>query len=342
MESRNEMMSGRLRATVEAIATRSRSALGDAASRAKLMETQNHLATELRAMGYEPRLEPIEWNPAAARFARYFRGQALTDEELAGAASAEWTNIIVEIKGVSRPEAILLIGAHFDSVSTTPGADDNASAVAALLETARALHGRRFETTVRLVFFNLEEAGLGGSRHHAARAVEERENIIGMVSLEMLGYYSDAPGSQATPIPRIPFVFNPPRCGDFLAVVGTWRSWWFSGRWMSAMRRGGAGEGAGGGVGGGAERGEDGVGLFLFRLLPGAGKLLPDARRSDHAPFLDAGYPALMLTDTANFRNPNYHRETDTPDTLDYARLAHATEAIIAAVVTIAGEIDAE
>ena len=219
-------------------------------------------------------------------------------------------NILVELDGAERAGEILVIGAHYDSAVGTPGADDNASGVAVLLETARLLRGRQFPRTIRLIVFPNEErpyfgTDLMGSRVSAGRARQAGEDIIGMISLEMLGYYSTRPGSQVYPEIIRPLY---PEQGNFLAFVANMDS-------LGLLR-------------------EAIAGFRAARALPSEGMAAPlwlvdDIRRSDNSAYWHFGYPALMLTDTSNFRNPHYHTEGDTPATLDYGRMARAVDGLV-------------
>ena len=206
--------------------------------------------------------------------------------------------------------ARVLVGAHHDAVAGTPGSDDNASAVAVMLAAARAIgpvEGACF------VAFNGEECGLLGSRHLVAGL---RQNHLEQVHvLEMVGYTSRAAGSQRNPVPPAPV----PTVGDFLGLVGTARS----GRLLNHAL---------------ACAGHSTIpayGLYLPNVpLESMRRSAPHVLRSDHAPFWEAGIPALMWTDTAEFRNPHYHRPTDTPETLDYDFMAGVTRLLIHAVLT--------
>lgn len=284
-----------------------RSAVGLGAHREGLRSTQEMLHGRLVAMGYEVRTQRIDFSAADER-------QGPPDE---------WLNLWVEIAGVERPEEVLVIGAHFDAVPTSPGADDNATGVAALLELARVLAGSRPARTIRLVFFNLEEVGLIGSGQFAREVIRPRvdageERIVGMVSLEMLGYYSDEPGSQASPVRAVPGVFEPPTVGDFIALVGR--------REDQAITRPFAREMA-------ALEIEPRV--LVVDFLPVTPR---DMARSDHASFWSIGVPAAMLTDTANFRNPHYHGPGDTIETLDAERFLGVTRQVARAVWALANE----
>ena len=211
-------------------------------------------------------------------------------------------NIEVEISGETRAREIIVVGAHYDSVAGAPGANDNASGVAAVLELARLLKGAAPARTLRLVLFVNEEAPFYksdemGSRRHAARAKERRENIVGMFSIETIGYYSDERGSQRYPFP---LSFFYPDTGDFLAFVANLASRRLLREALGAFRRHAAFP-------------SEGV------AAPAA---IPGVDWSDHWSFWEEGYPALMVTDTAPFRYPHYHTREDTPDKVDYERLA--------------------
>jgi Zn-dependent M28 family amino/carboxypeptidase len=210
----------------------------------------------------------------------------------------------------------LIIAAHYDTVPASPGADDNASAVAVVLEAARALQSKRLAGEVRLIGFCLEEEDLLGSLAYARELRDRGERIAGAIVLECVGYTSQIPGSQLAP-PRLPIPLPP--VGDFLGVVGNA----LSGSLAAAVEE--------------AARRHVPELKTISLLVPGNGEVLPDTRRSDHAAFWHYGYPALMLTDTANFRNPHYHSPTDTIETLDFIFMQRVAEAVIAAAVTLAG-----
>jgi Peptidase family M28 len=197
----------------------------------------------------------------------------------------------------------IVVGAHYDSVDGSPGANDNASGVATLIEVARAVRERPGFTPIRFVAFANEEppyfnTGEGmGSVAYARSFSEPAREIRAMLSLETVGYYSDEPGSQR--YPALVGLLYPDR-GDFIAFVGNPRSRSLVRTVVGAFRR--------------------------VATLPSEGAALPASvpgvAWSDHRSFWDVGVPAVMVTDTAPFRDPHYHRETDTPDHLDYARMA--------------------
>lgn len=231
-----------------------------------------------------------------------------------GVASA---NLEVTRRGVVRPEEIILVGAHYDSVAGSPGANDNASGVAALLEISRLFTAVEPAITVRFVAFVNEEPpfffwGKMGSMIYAKAARARNDDIRLMVSLEMLGCYSDAAGSQHYP-PLFRY-FHPSR-GNFIAFVSNLRS-------RRIMRQAAA-----------AFRAHSDFPLehtATFGFIPGVAW-------SDHLSFWRAGYRAFMVTDTAFYRYPYYHTAQDTPDKVDYVRLAHVSEGLHQAFVELAG-----
>jgi Zn-dependent M28 family amino/carboxypeptidase len=206
---------------------------------------------------------------------------------------------------------LVLVGAHMDSVAGTPGADDNASGVAVLLETARLIARAQLALQVLFCAFNLEELNMIGSTALAKKLNAAGAKIQAMISLEMLGYCDSRPASQKLPVG---FGGLYPDRGDFIGVIGNWRSDALLRRFSVLMRE------------------VPGLGVQTLSV-PGNGRLIPAARLSDHAPFWDLGYPALMLTDTAFYRNPHYHRPTDTLDTLDLDFMAKICAAVVRALI---------
>ena len=210
-------------------------------------------------------------------------------------------NIEAEIRG-TRPE-ILVIGAHYDSVSGSPGANDNASGVAALLALARRFAGKPIGQTLRFVAFVNEEPPYFqtdemGSLVYAKRCKERGDRIAGMISLETIGYFSDALGSQKYPSPGLGLFY--PTKGNFIGFAADFHSRSLLRETVSAFRK--------------SEK-LPCEGASMPASLPGIGW-------SDHWSFWQCGYPAIMVTDTAPFRYPHYHEPTDTPDKLDYDRFA--------------------
>ncbi|MBN2193037.1 MAG: M20/M25/M40 family metallo-hydrolase [Polyangiaceae bacterium] len=240
-------------------------------------------------------------------------GHSVTPQRYAvGGAPCE--NLEVALPGADEGRETLVLGAHYDSALGTPGADDNASAVAALLEIARALRGVEPRGPVRLVAYVNEEPPYSfspdmGSRVHAA-ACHARGERVRMVALEMLGYYSDAPRSQK--YPPVLRHFHPDR-GNFIGFVSDRRSRAWLQEVFAAFRAGSD---------------FPSECSATFGWLPGIGW-------SDHSSYWHFGYPALMVTDTAFFRNPNYHSPRDRCETLDYPRLARVTEGLAGAVARL-------
>jgi aminopeptidase YwaD len=318
----------RLMAELAALPTQ-RAARGDLAHQRGLAQTERHLADRLRGLGQEPRLFPLSWNLQREHAARHGSGPPGTapPEPDGEFADRTWNNLIVELPGRGGPDLareVLIVSCHFDAASGAPGADDNGTGTAALLELARILRDRPMLRTVRLAFFNLEEIGLKGSAEYA-RSLRPRldsgeERLIGMISLEMLGYFTDEPNSQRSPIPPIEGVFDPPTVGDFIVVATTRRHAAFAKRLEAEMTRA-----------------EPGLKTVTPDFLPDWPLCPPDLLRSDHAPFMMMGYPAVMVTDTSNFRNPHYHKPSDTIETIDPRRYTQVVRAIVAAVYAIAG-----
>lgn len=212
-------------------------------------------------------------------------------------ADVTFPNVTGVKEGTSCAERVLIVGAHYDSVADAPGADDNASGTAAMLEIARALSETPLPATVWFTGFTMEEDGFVGSRQMAFREAEAGTQIVGMYSLEMIAYTTDEDG------------------GDFIAILGNEASVRLSEAYARASET----------------YVPDLVSVVL--TFAGNGEEQPDSRRSDNAPFWDAGYQALMVTDTANFRNPNYHEPTDTLDTLDLEFATDVTKAMLATTV---------
>ncbi len=248
---------------------------------AALLQVQNYIRAQFEAWGYQ--VEPDSFS---------FQGQP-------------FQNLIARKQPSQTPR--FLIGAHFDAVPGTPGADDNASGVAALLEIAYCLAASDIVHQIDFVAFNLEEYNMIGSQHLAQRLKRENKPLTGMLSLEMIGFTSSKPGSQQMPLVLRPFY---PSVGNFIALVGDTGS-------IPLLKA--------------AQKAFKQVsGLPVEGLtLPAQGKIFPETRLSDHAPFWDAGYPALLVTDTSFFRNPHYHGAGDTLATLDLPFLGRVVEGVL-------------
>jgi len=225
-------------------------------------------------------------------------------------------NLIAEKRGSSRPEKIILIGAHYDSFAGTVGADDNASGVAALLALASRCSRAQHDCTLRFAAFVNEEPPFFwtrdmGSHVYARRCRNRGDRIVAMLSLECVGYYDAGENSQRYLFPLGLFY---PRQGDFIAFVSNLAS-------RSLLRRC----------------------LTMFKAqtrFPAHGAALPGwvpgVFWSDHWPFWKSGYPALMVTDTALFRNPHYHTALDLPETLDLARAARVMAGLQTVIAALA------
>lgn len=289
----------------------------DDAARGDIRALEGRLMQHVRTLGGtigERNLDrPMALRAAADYIRQEWRRQGFeVTEERFDIFSQPCANLAVEHKGSKQPRGILLVGAHYDSVIGSPGANDNATGVAILLEMSRALRPEGLARTVRLVAFVNEEppyflTEAMGSREHARRARQRGEDIQAMLSLETLGYYSDAPGSQRYPPPFGAFY---PRVGNFLAVVGNMPSRGlvvdFLRQFMSV-----------------SDFPVEGVATFGW---------IPGINWSDHWSFWKEGYPALMLTDTAPFRYPDYHSPDDLPERINSPEFARVAHGIIQAV----------
>lgn len=223
----------------------------------------------------------------------------------------KYRNVIARFGPAEGP--LLVIGAHYDSFEATPGADDNASGVAGLIELAGLLDRHPPLRPVELVAYTNEEPPhfrypSMGSAHHAASLRAAGRDISLMLALEMIGWFSDAPGSQTYPLPGMTLLY--PDKGDFIAIIGRFGDWSETREVKAAMRSAGD------------------LPVHSMNSLA----LIPGVDFSDHLNFWAEGYPALMITDTAFYRNPYYHAAEDTYDRLDYARMAKVVEGVFAVV----------
>jgi hypothetical protein len=226
-------------------------------------------------------------------------------------------SLFATLPGTDPSAPLLELGAHWDTVQGSPGADDNASGVAGVLEIARA--ARRFGPLprgIRFCLFGGEEEWMAGSSAHVKGFLAGGEAVEGLIVLEMIGFRDTRPGSQRAPL-RIPGVFSPPRTGNFIAVIADLRSLPFA----NAVQRG-------------ARLYVPTLDIYLLKRIGG---LLRDAARSDHLPYWRTAHRGLLVTDTANLRNPHYHKATDTLDTLDPDFAADVSRAVAAALADLAG-----
>jgi len=262
------------------------------------------------------------WRPQALAAAEAYirrtfeaQGHRVTVQEF-DYAGRRVANLEVERRGTTHPQEIIVVGAHYDSVRGSPGANDNGSGVAALLELARHFASRETARTVRFVafvneeppFFHTDEMGSG---HYARAARSRNDDIRAMFSLETIGYYRDEPNSQH--YPAFLSFFYPDR-GNFLGFVANFQSRALMRQAVAAFR---------------AASDFPVEHIATFAAIPGIDW-------SDHYSFWRQNYPALMITDTALYRYPHYHSAQDTPDTLDHHRLARVTEGLVGMVHALA------
>jgi len=223
-----------------------------------------------------------------------------------------YKNIVAEKKGATFPQRVFILGAHYDTVPGSPGADDNASGIAVLLEVARKIRTAHINGSVRFIAFSLEEYNFIGSAHYVEKLKKGEEEILGMVSLEMVGFTGS---KQNYPPPLNPKYY--PNVGDFIAIVGNERS---------------------------KELLENICRSFKthipqlpleFLIVPGKGEGMEEVRLSDHSPFWDHGFPALMVTDTSFLRNPNYHLPSDTLETLNFEFMREVAMGIYCSIIEL-------
>jgi hypothetical protein len=271
-----------------------------------------------RTIGERTLDRPHALQAAAAYIQRIWGEQGFSvREEVYEVGGRPCANLVAELRGSEYPERILLVGAHYDSPPGSPGANDNATGVAILLEMSRILRQEPLPRTVRFVAFVNEEppyflTEAMGSRVYARGARQRGERIEAMLALETLGYYSNLEGSQNYPAPFGAFY---PRTGDFVAVVGNLASRRLAVDFMTWFM---------------AVTDFPIEGVATFEGVPGI-------NWSDHSSFWTEGYPALMLTDTALFRYPEYHTAQDLPERVTRREFARAAHGIIQAVRRLAG-----
>ncbi len=245
-------------------------------------------------------------------------------------ANTPMRNVIGRLAGMRDEAVTYLIDGHFDGVPGTPGADDNGSAVAGVLEALRILSQYHFEHSLRFIGFDAEELGLIGSLRYVQNGIKPYEEIAGVLNYEMIGYYDDAPNSQLLPAgfdllfpDAAQAIIDDEYRGNFITVVGNTASNPLIAAYESA------------------------AGTYVPELrvisvaVPGNGSIAPDLRRSDHARFWDGGFQALMLTDGADFRNFNYHTPDDVIETLDFTFMANVVKATLATAAELAIPISA-
>lgn len=273
--------------------------------------TLAYLERELQGAGYSTRRESfaavaMSWQPVV---------NAEGKTVLAGtSASGLRHNLIAEKAGATA--AVVELGAHYDTVACSPGADDNASGVAAVLEVARLVADVPTAKTMRFVFFTMEEEHLVGSRKHLERLTREGGLPEGILSLDMIGYATSAPGSQDAPF-RIPLLLGPPDVGDFVLVAGNNASGWLGNLHEGCI--------------------ETYVPELRYYSLNRMATWSSASERVDAWNYWQRGIPAIALGDTADFRNPHYHQPTDLPTTIDATFLRRNTQAVLATMLHWAG-----
>jgi Zn-dependent M28 family amino/carboxypeptidase len=258
---------------------------------ASLNEAANYIEQQLAASGYLPTRQSYEVSRLPV------------------------SNIDVTLEGTSRPDDVVVVGAHYDTVTGCPGANDNATGVAAVLELARRFAGRRQPRTVRFAAFVNEEppffqTSQMGSYVYARAAKARGDRIIGMLSLETMGYYSEEKGSQQYPAPLAALY---PDVGNFIGLVGNIASARFLVRMRRAFTRGSS---------------------FPIQSAVAPAEL-PGVGWSDQWAFWQFGYPGLMVTDTAPYRYPWYHTADDTPEKVQFDRLAALVDGLEGALLAL-------
>lgn len=245
----------------------------------------------------------------------YIRGEleqfGSVKEHIFKVSRQNYVNLILDIcvDQTKKSKPPIVIGAHYDTVPGSPGADDNGTGIAVLLELARFFSQNNANYPLRLIAFDLEEYGCLGSIAYAKMLKQQNQPIRLMVSLEMLGYCDHSPNSQLYP-PLLKYLY--PSRGDFITLVG---NIFTLGEMMKISR---------------VIRANNTPCEWLAAGVKG--KIVPDTRRSDHASFWDAGYKAIMVTDTANLRNPHYHKPSDTIETIDLDFLTNVCQGLIEAI----------
>lgn len=259
-----------------------------------------YIEARMRAAGYDPERH----------------GYTLTGMSSEYLAGRDADNLVAAVPGTERPHEVIVVGAHYDTVIASPGADDNASGVAALLALARWFRERPQARTLRFVAFANEEppffqTGDMGGHAYAARSRHRDERIAAMLSLDGIGYFTDEPGTQEFPAPGIDLAY--PDRGHFIGFVTRMSDATLLRRAVGAFREHATipSEGA---------------------AMPGT---LPGVGWSDHWSFWQHDYPAFMVTDTLPFRYPHYHSSADIPERLDYQRMARVVEGLKAVIARL-------
>lgn len=255
------------------------------------------------------RWDPVGLMSVRSTLRQRFAALGPVEEHHFGSGADAGTNLILRLPGRNPELAPLLVAAHYDGPLHSIGADDNASGLAALLELARRWAARPLRRPVWIVAFDQEEWGCLGSKALAADLQRRQQPLALMVSLEMLAFTGS---EQRYPLPALRWLYG--RRADFIAVIGNLRALPQLPGLTHRLGR-----------------------HVRTKVLPVPlrGRILPDVRRSDHSPFWDAGYRAVMVTDTSFLRNPNYHRMSDQIATLNLGFFARVTEGLAAALAAV-------
>ncbi|MDZ8089175.1 MAG: M28 family peptidase [Nostoc sp. DedQUE12b] len=249
--------------------------------------TRTYITTELKKAGWKPKLEKF----------------------------SDGVNIFAERPGTNKAAKAILVAAHYDTVASSPGADDNASGVAVVLEVARLLGSRSTPRTLQLAFFDQEEAGLLGSQAFVSKTAR-LQNLGGAIVMDMVGYACYTSGCQKYPtgLPVTP----PSDKGDFLVVVGDTEHLPFLNAFQNSQN-----------ISSTALNKQESMPAVLTLPIPFKGLLTPDTLRSDHAPFWYQGVGAVLVTDTANLRTPHYHKPSDVPATIERSFFTGAAQIVV-------------
>jgi len=258
---------------------------------------------------------------------RFIDANLVTNREDFLFANYTGQNIVGRLEGTIHSDTTYIIDGHFDTVSDSPGADDNGSAIAGMLEVARVLAPYRFNKTLSYIGFDLEEEGLLGSFNYTAEDIAASETVKGVFNLEMIGYYTEEPNSQAFPTgfellyPDVQAELAADQFrGNFITNIGDQNSLELIAAFEAA-----------------AVTYVPELKVISLAAPESWTVLTPDFGRSDHAPFWLTGIPALMLTDGSEFRNPFYHSPNDLLETLDFTFMSNVVKAVVGAVIDEAG-----
>lgn len=281
----------------------------EAVDEARLRQSVQFLIEQVGTRNYE---DSATLEVAASYIEAQFKQTGAVVSSQRFQVGLEWfRNIVAQFGPVAKPA--IIVGAHYDTEASTPGADDNASGVAGLLELARLLGQQPPKNSVELVAYTLEEppnfdSENMGSWQHANRLAHDQASPKIIVVLEMIGYFDDHPGSQAYPIPGLSYLY--PQRGDFIGIAGDLSSPLLVRRVKDAMRN--------------CSR------IPVYSI--NAPAWVPGVALSDHSSYWLYEFPALMVTDTAYLRNPHYHQALDLPDTLNYANMKQVVQGVMAAI----------